>query len=203
VGDERIAAAAAALLARAHGMQPGVRAALEAVAAQVGAELVGLEYEFKTRESLERKIAKERTYSLHEDESGQLEDAMRVIMDTLRYTMRLPSDRYVEGTDRALHMLADSGYRLRIRNTWVAGAPYMGINVAVRAANGFIFELQFHTPASLAAKEVTHPVYEQERTTLDNEERQQLQRRVVEVWATVAIPPGVEAIATERYSQSG
>jgi hypothetical protein len=82
------------------------------------------------------------------------------------------------------------------RNTW-SSEQYKGINTRWREPDsGVIFEVQFHTQASLEAKELTHEAYEGIRS-LDGEspesvrEFTELKKFQRQVNAQVPIPPGV------------
>ena len=65
------------------------------------------------------------------------------------------------------------GYKfVRVKNTLKdESAVYRGVNTQVKTPDGYTFEIQFHTPQSLAIKEKNHVLYEQARvldlSTLD------------------------------------
>ena len=91
--------------------------------------------------------------------------------------------------------LADS-LQVERRNTWTSD-QYKGINSRWREPeSGVLFEVQFHTQASLEAKELTHKAYERirsmtEETPEANRETVELKEFQREVNAKVPIPPGV------------
>ena len=77
---------------------------------------------------------------------------------------------------------------------------YKGVNSRWRVPDsGQLFEVQFHTQASLDAKEETHGAYEQIRSLPDDDvEVGKLHTYQREVTATVPIPPG--ALGIPDYS---
>ena len=53
---------------------------------------------------------------------------------------------------------------VRVKNTLKdESAVYRGVNTQVKTPDGYTFEIQFHTPQSLAIKEKNHVLYEQAR----------------------------------------
>ena len=105
----------------------------------------------------------------------------------------------------------------RVKNFWGKGDAYQGINsvyslrlsglqqqpptlegqseeesAAAGAGDTLYFELQFHTPESIATKEETcHVSYENFRTAVDQEAKAAAWEEMVSVWDLVPIPKGV------------
>ncbi len=90
---------------------------------------------------------------------------------------------------------------IKLKNLWHAD-QYKGINSQWRRAEtGTRFEMQFHTPESLEAKELTHEAYEriranaalpiEEQDFVQGQELDDFQRRVNTLIAT---PPGTDRI---------
>ncbi|KAN0101288.1 hypothetical protein V8E55_001272 [Tylopilus felleus] len=84
-----------------------------------------------------------------------------VSFEQLRFTLRYG---YVAGVWRDMERLGDRGLVLvALRNTWTDD-QYKGINTRWREpSTGLLFEVQFHTQASLEARESTHKAYESRR----------------------------------------
>ena len=106
---------------------------------------------------------------------------------------------YVRGVPADVERLKEAGYKLlKLKNLW-AKDQYKGINSQwLRAETGLRFEVQFHTPESREAKELTHKAYERLRdpNTSKAEESalEDYQRRVN---AMVRIP--LNAFTIEDY----
>ena len=90
-----------------------------------------------------------------------LADSRPMPCDLPRLTTR---ERYAEGVLSDVDRLKSEGFELiKLKNLW-AEEQYKGINSQWRRPEtGLRFEMQFHTPESLEAKELTHRAYERIR----------------------------------------
>jgi hypothetical protein len=156
-----------------------------------GRRLAGLDNRRKGKERLTEKVLKavnERGHSLDE--------AFGLVKDAIRYTFCYPDDRYTSGVYADCDRLQRAGFEFIDReNSW-AKEQYKGINSRWRVPEGGqIFEVQFHTEASLEAKEITHPAYEKLRigvpTKAEQRELEDSQKRIT---AQVPIPLGAADI---------
>jgi hypothetical protein len=154
--------------------------------------LAGLENRLKGRDRLAEKIVKtvnERGHTVGE--------AFGLVKDAIRYTFCYPDARYTDGVHADCARLEHAGFeRVDRENSWTK-EQYKGINSRWRVPeNGQLFEVQFHTAASLEAKEITHPAYEKLRigvpTPAEQRELEDFQKRIT---ASVPIPPGATQIA--------
>jgi hypothetical protein len=154
-------------------------------------QLAGLENRLKGKDRLTEKVLKtvnERGHSV--------EDAIGLIKDTVRYTFCYPENRYAAGVRADCERLKGEGFEWVDReNSWTK-EQYKGINSRWRAPEqGQLFEVQFHTTASLEAKEITHPAYEKLRvgvpTPAEQRDLEDYQKRIT---AQVPIPPGATEI---------
>jgi hypothetical protein len=114
------------------------------------------------------------------------------VKDAIRYTFCYPDDRYTDSVYADCERIEDAGFELYdLRNLWEQ-AEYKGINSRWQVSgNGQIFEVQFHTQASLDAKEETHWAYKRLRSLPEDEEEvRELNAYQRVVTSKVAIPPG-------------
>ncbi|MEV0294533.1 hypothetical protein [Nocardia sp. NPDC050710] len=132
----------------------------------LGGRLAGLQYSLKDLESLRRKIAGE----MRDSDGNVVKSAATALAennDVTRYTITLPADDYVEGSKAGLNWLNRNENKVppkAFKNFW-GNAKYKGFNTTWESLRfGRLFEVQFHTPEGFAAKSVTHPIYELERT---------------------------------------
>ena len=101
--------------------------------------------------------------------------------------------------------LKAEGFELiKLKNLW-ADDQYKGINSQWRRPEtGLRFELQFHTPESLEAKELTHKAYERLRgphaSPAERRELEDFQRRVN---AFIVTPPGTAEIEDFTENNDG
>jgi hypothetical protein len=157
--------------------------------------LAGLENRLKGKDRLTEKVLKivdERGHTVHE--------AIGMVKDAIRYTFCYPEDRYTEGLYADCQRLDQWGFeRVDRVSSWPA-KEYKGINTRWRVpGSGQLFEVQFHTAASLEAKEVTHPAYEKLRigtpSPAEQRELEDFQKRIT---ARVPIPLSVTEILDYR-----
>jgi hypothetical protein len=106
------------------------------------------------------------------------------VPDAVRFTLTYDSERYAEGVLSDVDRIKSEGFELvKLKNLWTE-EHYKGINSQWRRpGTGLRFEVQFHTPESLEAKELTHRAYERVRGPASPADRSELgdfQRRVTE-----------------------
>lgn len=183
-------------------IRPKVTGALEEIKAEVpGAELVGLEYQLKGLDRYKEKVA--------EDLADTLERAVEKITpnipDALRYTYQFDGPNYTEGFRSVCQRMEDRGFEMELsRNSW-DDPDYKGINTRWRNEDGQMFEVQFHTPESFAAKQLTHGAYERLRMPpghISPEEKAELTSFQRDVNSGVLPPDGVDGISDYRKKRS-
>ena len=189
-----IAAEADGLLERAAAIEPIITGDLQRMAAAVQARMAGLDYRFKGRESLIRKI-ESKTWRRDVTPAR----AAANITDVLRYTVLLDGESFVSQYWQLQEQLAASGYQTnKVSNTWRKNAVYKGINTTI-TKNGQVFELQFHTEQSFNLKNnELHKLYEEAREiSTSTERRAELQRQMIELSRQIPTPPGISTIQTK------
>jgi hypothetical protein len=138
-------------------------AMLQIEAADPNRRLVGLEHMLKGQDRLKEKIAERLRYS--PDLSPR--QAATEVPDAVRFTLEYSESRYTDGVLADVKRLQGAGYELlKLKNLW-AKDQYKGVNSQWRRPEtGLRFEVQFHTPESREAKELTHQAYERLRDPL-------------------------------------
>ena len=171
-------------------IEPSLTKTVTDIADGVGAKMEGLQFRLKTEKSLARKIDAD-----SKDFGGDASKAANKISDAVRYTMVIDSDKYTDSVTKTLDNLRESGYQAsRIKNFWQKGDDYQGINAKIKHPAGFEFEMQFHSPESLAMKEKTHALYEERRVSTNPKTQYKLYERTVRMISKVAVPAGVLAV---------
>jgi hypothetical protein len=155
-------------------------------AADPGRRLAGLEHMLKGEDRLKEKMA-----DYLRAPGTTVPEALETVPDAVRFTLTYDSKRYAEGVLSDVDRIKSEGFELiKLKNLW-AEEQYKGVNSQWRRPEtGLRFEMQFHTPESLEAKELTHRAYERIRSPASPAERLELedfQRRVNERLGT---PPG-------------
>ena len=171
----------------------GERAALPAMrqieAADPSRRLVGLEHMLKGEDRLKEKIAERLRYNPHLSP----QQAAAGVPDVVRFTLEYSESRYTDGVQADVERLQGVGYKLlKLKNLW-AKDQYKGINSQWRTPDsGLRVEVQFHTPQSREAKELTHQAYERLRDPLTSKaEETELEAYQRRVNALVKRPPDV------------
>jgi phage putative head morphogenesis protein, SPP1 gp7 family len=138
------------ILNKAKIVEPKITDTLKDIAKQAGTKLEGLEYRFKGLDSLVRKM--------------QTTDAE--IKDALRYTFVAEQGNYTQSYTQIVELLKAKGYNeIVMKNYWLnSNNPYNGINTNLLSPEGFLFEIQYHTPESFTLKNgLLHELYEKAR----------------------------------------
>ena len=159
-------------------------------AADPARRLAGLEHMLKGEDRLKEKMS-----DYLRAPGTTVREALDTVPDAVRFTLTYGPERYAEGVLSDVDRLKSEGFELiKLKNLW-AEEQYKGVNSQWRRLEtGLRFEMQFHTPESLEAKELTHKAYERIRGPASPAERSALedfQRRVND---RLAIPPGTADI---------
>jgi hypothetical protein len=188
-------AAAEDFLNRAKHAESQISPVVQGAAHDTGSELLGYpDYVLKSPESFKRKLAT----ALAESPNRNVGDALADMKDSVRYTMRFPSEgsAYSDGVNTTVQRFGDAGFEsVKFKNTW--GSPaYQGINSFWRdPSTGHVFEMQFHTQDSFDAKMVTHDLYEQARLPgVSDERKQELADQQNGIFNAVPRPQGASGI---------
>jgi hypothetical protein len=170
--------------------------------------LAGFEHCFKGEDRLKEKIADE----IRSTPGTTATQALALVADAVRFTYLYSVTGYTAGARADVERLEARGFvQVERRNTWTSD-QYKGINARWREPeSGVIFEVQFHTQASLEAKELTHKAYERIRSMTEespeaDREAAELKGFQREVNGNIPIPPGVteyEDYRPERRNVQG
>ncbi|MEG0323825.1 MAG: minor capsid protein [Raoultibacter sp.] len=180
------------LLAEASKVENAVTHDMLSAVEATGAKLTGLDFRLKGLSSLTRKISGDLDGTVMGDAA-----ARAGMHDVLRYTALCSEDRFADQYQRIVGDLNSKGYNvIRVRNTIDdASAPYRGVNTLVKTGDGYIFELQYHTAASIDVKERVHLLYEEFRLSSTTAKRKsELAREMSKISASLSTPTGANAI---------
>jgi hypothetical protein len=163
-----------------------------------GTEFAGLDNRIKGEARFKEKIA----YELQAKPERSIAEIAEHMSDALRYTFQIGSSEYTQGYSTLLGSLERGGYDMILsRNSW-DNPDYKGVNTRWRSEAGQVFEIQFHTPESYEAKELTHAAYERlRRGSTADPERPELDGFQQTVAAGIPIPSG--AIEIRDYLEAG
>jgi hypothetical protein len=153
--------------------------------------LVGFEHRLKGLERIKDKVAADMHLK-----ARPVEYALANVKDTVRYTFQYSDADYSEGVRADIERLKGHGFQqVELRNSW-AEDRYKGINSRWRdSGTGLLCEVQFHTPTSFEAKQLTHGAYERLRNpTTTDAEREELEGLQQRVCRNVRVPSGATDI---------
>lgn len=119
-----------------------------------GGLMIGLDFRLKRLGSLSRKLESEVLEAAEKGETITLQDAANKMGDVARFTSVFEPDNFQQSTDKVIRELQSQGYELvKFKNYFQPNSSYKGLNCNFKDKNGNLFELQFHTPASMKIKE--------------------------------------------------
>jgi hypothetical protein len=175
---------------RAEGTEVVLPAVKRIESADRDRQLVGLEHMLKGEDRLKEKIA-----DYMRAPGVTVREALEMVPDAVRFTLRYPAERYADGVRADVDRGKAEGFELvKLKNLW-SQDQYKGINSQwCRPDTGLRFEIQFHTPESLEAKELTHKAYERIRASASPDERRELEAFQSQVNAVIVTPPGTAGI---------
>lgn len=121
------------------------------------------------------------------------------LYDVIRYTSVSDVGDYYGDFNRTISTLTAKGYQVvEVTDFWKlteesrAKGGYKGINVKMDSPDGAHFELQFHTPESLQAKESVHVLYERlRRPDVTAAEREEVCRAMDATFSSLEMPVDV------------
>jgi hypothetical protein len=189
--DQNAEASRACAEIRARGRDVILPALRRVEAADSTRTLAGLEHMLKGEDRLKEKVADELTAKPW----TTITLAIDRVVDPIRFTFVFSPQRYAEGTLSDVERLKAEGFELiKLKNLW-ADDQYKGINSQWRSPDARVrFEVQFHTPESLEAKELTHQAYERIRGSASPGERYELKAFQRQVNALLIVPAGTDEI---------
>lgn len=185
------------MVGEARAREPGVSALLRSLESDLSS-LAGFDFRVKGAGSLARKVRTDAVKMFDGDAVASEARAAGMIHDVLRYTFVAPTEGFAAEFRRIRAELEAAGYNMaQVKNTLkYADYDYRGVNTQVACPDGYVFELQFHTPESLDVKErLNHPLYERARLPdTPVEERAELREQMKANSGAIPTPPGIEEV---------
>ena len=175
--------------------EPDVTSLLRKAVGDFGDITDGLPYRLKSEASLARKI-----YDKVREGTETYESCGDKITDALRYTVVSDGDNLVKCFFAVCDNLREHDYKvIQVHNTLAKkGMRYRGINTLVMMPDGYVFELQFHTPLSFYIKDRrTHKLYEKyRRLDESSEEREEIKLNIIRISDKIPNMPQLEKIGS-------
>ncbi len=163
---------------------------------RTGAEFQHFGERVKYRASLRSKIFRE----VKENPGISFKQAAAKIGDKNRYTMMWENNaNYRRNHAAAVDAFNRDGWKtINDTNTWIGRDTYDGMNYKFQKG-GTIVEVQFHTPASAAIKDVSAPLYTTWRDLPDGTQKNKAYQEILDLWSDpkrAHVPPGMDDVGT-------
>lgn len=168
----------------------------------LGTNMYGLDHRFKKpNDRVAEKIEENIGDAIRDRTDPSYEAAVDRLSDIVRYTQACTTKNLVSNFEKTRDALEKKGYKcVKVKNTWQTfdkKKPYRGLNCVFESPTGTKFELQFHTPESLVAKEIQHPWYEEFRSKNPEpteERKEELANIMLRNMARMQAPDGIERV---------
>lgn len=151
--------------------EPKITSDLQDISKNSDAELVGLDYRLKSKDSYLRKIGSDSMNSL---DSKIINETISNTNDVIRYTYQAEGHKLADVITNVTAEMEAKGYsKFKLKNTWDDKRnPYKGVNGIFVSPDGQKFEVQFHTAESFKLKNgKMHKLYEEYRLDSTTMER--------------------------------
>ena len=148
---------------RSSKIEPRITNDVISAVSNSGCKMYGLEYRLKQPTSMAGKIASDA-----KEKNISYKEAANDIKDSIRYTSVSNTKDFVKNYTAIKADLEKKGYsEIKCKNYFVSFKQGKVMHKAVQSTfkdkSGNVFELQFQTPSSQAAKELKLPLYEERR----------------------------------------
>lgn len=148
---------------RASKNEPEITKDIVGSVSESGAKMYGLQYRLKQPTSIAGKIASD-----SKEDGVSFVESSRGIKDSVRYTAISNNEDFVKNYKSIKSNLESKGYEeTRCKNFFVkyqnGEVQHKAVQCTYKSPKGFIFEVQFQTPESQAAKDLKVPLYEERR----------------------------------------
>ena len=184
------------LVNSAEGKDKIITSELKQIVEKGNGHLEELDHRIKGVDSLTRKLIDKSM-----EKNIPIKDYALQVTDVLRYTDVSEKEEFVKDFFIIEKNLKEKGYTLiEVTNTFTeTNVSYKGINTLVKNKDGYVFELQFHTPKSFEVKKINHKLYEEVRLRDTSQERKrELINMMIENSNAIEIPNGIEKIKNVR-----
>lgn len=164
-------------LEQAKKIEPEITSVMKSVVNDGIGKFEGFEHRLKKRNSLARKIISDgKIRGIIDEAENKYIIAAKNICDSVRYTITLNDDVYLEKMDEYLHKIESLGYEIiEIKNNWAtnpSGCKGFNVRVALNDIDNSVFEIQFHTSLGYYIKEkTTRTIYDVIRNRKKDKEK--------------------------------
>ena len=190
---------ARAAIAQARTAEKGISATMREIETDVApvAHLEGWEHRLKGEDRLKEKVAEKLSYR----SNRPITEVLSGVADVIRYTFCSDMESYYSAFRKICARLEGNSYSMyHCHNSWMEASDYKGINTRWERPGTQSFEVQFHTPESLHAKQMmTHDAYVRIRSPATSDtERGELARYQRMVTSSIPEPDSARLISSKK-----
>lgn len=187
------------IFSRASSAEPAITDDILSIANRNGIDMYGLSNRLKQPTSIAAKIgadAKEKDISFTEASHG--------IKDAIRYTTVSSNSNFVSNYNKLKKKLEKKGYSEEVCKNYfemynMGLCKHKSVQSTFKSPDGYLFEMQFQTLSSQAAKELKIPIYEKRRQAgLTDAQKRDLERQMDELAMQVKDPDDILTIKTHK-----
>lgn len=179
--------------------EPAITKDVISAVSKFGGSMFGLEHRLKTPTSLAAKIGADAKY-----DDVSFEKASKSIKDSIRYTSVSDDNQFVKNYNSVKTELERKGYKeVRCRNYFEkyrnGEVSHKSVQSVYADSKGNMFEIQFQTVSSQAAKELKIPLYERRRQAgLSNSQKRAIDQQMIDLAERVSDPEDVFKILSHN-----
>lgn len=183
-------------MARAN--EPRITLDMLDIADRLGTSMDGLEYSVKTASSVKSKIDRKTDKALQAGETPKEDfEYVSETGDLLRYTQVVKHDEMAEKVRETVKLLEDKGYTVdEVDNKYLNDeGRYKAVHLNATSPSGQQFEMQVHSPETLAASRATHTMYEEWRKPETSPERKaELYTQIKKTYDNLPLPRNIRSL---------
>ena len=184
---------------KARASEPAITMDMLEIADELETSMDGLEYSVKTASSVKSKIERKTDKAIKAGIRPKTDtEYVQETGDLIRYTQIVEHDRMAEAAKKTIQLLADKGYNVeRVDNKYLnREGRYKAVHLDIASSQGIRFEMQIHSPETLAANKATHAMYEEwRRPDTPQPRKEQLFREIKAVYDALPVPKDIMTLA--------
>lgn len=189
---------------RARASEPAITMDMLEIAHELGTSMEGLEYSVKTASSVRSKIERKTDKALKAGQQPKTAtEYVEETGDLIRYTQVAKNSQLATIARRTVNLLEKRGYTVdKLDNKYLNEAGrYKAIHLDITSPQGISFEMQLHSPETLAAGKATHGMYEEwRRPETSPQRKEQLYTQIKSIYDSLPKPKGIMSLASFDHS---
>ncbi len=190
---------------RARASEPAITMDMLEIAHELGTSMEGLEYSVKTASSVCSKIERKTDKAIKAGQQPKTAtEYVEETGDLIRYTQVAKNSRLAMVARQTVQKLTQLGYTVeKLDNKYLnPEGRYKAIHLDVISPQGISFEVQLHSPETLAAGKATHGMYEEwRRPETSPQRKQELYTQIKSIYDSLPQPKGIMSLASYERNQ--